>query len=192
MPTCAFVQITMTTNYLLVKKLVKWFRNVYKLIFLICLAKATLMQAEMTKDNKSSSIPYYVVNNWLIRWPILTDPSGVTDLAVVTDSSVVTDPSVVIDPSVVTDLFVVTDIYVVTDLSVVTDPCELLTLWVTDPSESLTPLLSLMCSWYRSRMSMSRVRSRFCANVGVFRVAFSPLITDLTQDPWVITEENLL
>lgn len=42
-----------------------------------------------------------------------------------------------------------------------------------------TPLLaSPMCSEQRSFISISSVRSRFCANVGVLKAAFSPFITE--------------
>ena len=42
-----------------------------------------------------------------------------------------------------------------------------------------TPLLvSPICSEQRSFISMSSVRSRFCAKVGVLKAAFSPFITE--------------
>lgn len=37
--------------------------------------------------------------------------------------------------------------------------------------------MSAVCSAYKSFMSMSKVLSRFLANVGVSNVAFSPLIS---------------
>lgn len=43
--------------------------------------------------------------------------------------------------------------------------------------ETLTILVSAVCSAYKSLMSMSRVLSRFLANVGVSNVAFSPFIS---------------
>lgn len=36
-------------------------------------------------------------------------------------------------------------------------------------------------SWYKDRINISRVRRRFWANVGVSKVAFSPLITKINQ-----------
>lgn len=47
--------------------------------------------------------------------------------------------------------------------------------------KGLTLCMSGMRSWYKERMSMSKVRWRFWANVGVSRVAFSPLITKREQ-----------
>lgn len=41
----------------------------------------------------------------------------------------------------------------------------------------LTSRWSVICSEYKSLMSMSRVLSRFLANVGVSKVAFSPLMS---------------
>ena len=47
-------------------------------------------------------------------------------------------------------------------------------------------------SWYKDRINISRVRRRFWANVGVSKVAFSPLITKINQVTKGITNVRLL
>lgn len=63
-------------------------------------------------------------------------------------------------------------------------------------TQTVNPGLVTLCrsgikSWYNDRISMSRVRRRFWANVGVSKVAFSPLITKINPVRKRVTNLNV-
>lgn len=61
-----------------------------------------------------------------------------------------------------------------------------------DSGPRVTLCTSGIKSWYKDRINISRVRRRFWANVGVSKVAFSPLITNINKVSKGITNVRLL